>query len=96
MIVWCCEAVRTCEILRSMSVKWYNCRVEELAYKPSPYTHALLYLLHDPVIIRYYRSFSLCRQSKYILYTSFWILYKLQYFYKDCLAAGAAAAGNGP
>ena len=35
------------------------------------------------------------QKGKNILYTSFWILYELQYLYKDCLAVGAAVAGNG-
>lgn len=96
MVGWCWEAVGTCEILKGPSVKWYNCIAKELAYKPSPYTHARLYLLHDSVVIKYYGFFcSTQTESKDILYTSLWILYKLQYLYKDCLAVGAAMAGNG-
>lgn len=58
-----------------------------------PCAHALLYSLWDSLIIKC-SGFSCPKkaESKYILYTSFWILYKLQYLSKDCLAVGAARA----
>lgn len=47
MTGWCWEAVGAYEILRGLSVKCYNGIAEELTYKPTPSTYALLYLLHD-------------------------------------------------
>ena len=86
----------TCEIRSGPSVEWYNCIAEELTYKPTPYTHTLLHLLHDSVGMKYCGVSCFTQtESQYILCTSFWILCKLQYLYKDCLAVGAALAGNG-
>lgn len=95
MLCWCWEALGTCEMQRGPPVKRFNCRAEEQTREPTS-LHMHCSTPCETLTIKCY-GFSCPKktESKYILYTSFWILHKLQYLYKDCLAVGAAMAGNG-